>query len=318
MAVCHSSATGWTEVDDLASLSDLREQSGTVLWAEADASHLEPSDIATIAEEFDLNPLAVEDAGAAKQRPKLETYEEHRFLVLHQLDEEDGQLEPMQLSCFVGPQYVLTIHHGARRTIEEAKRRWAGGDRLAEGSSRLLYTLLDVIVDDHQRHADALELEVEQLEEIALSEVDSPIQRQLYSLKQRIARMRRYALPVERILDELLRPDGTVPDQMVDLYRDVQDHMVRMNAQIRNVDELSAAALDLVRSEQADMLNRNSQKLAAWAAIFAVSTVVAGIYGMNFELFPDEGTLSGFWFAIGLMAALAGGLFVFFKRRGWL
>lgn len=316
--MCHSSETGWTEVDDLDRLSDLRSESGNLLWAEADVGDLEGADIATIAEEFDLNPLAVEDSAAAKQRPKLESYGEHLFLVAHELNEEDDQLEPTQLACFVGERYVLMIHHGARRTIDEAKKRWAGDGHLDQGPFDLLYTLLDVIVDDHQRHADRLELEVERSEEIALSGADTPIQRRLYSLKQHIARMRRYALPLQGVLDDLLRSRDKVPQGMVDLFRDVQDHMVRMKEQIHTVDELTGAVLDFVRSEQAERLNQNSQKLAAWAAIFAVSTVVAGIYGMNYQLVPSGGTTGGFWFAIGLMVVLAGGLFAYFRRKGWL
>lgn len=316
--MCHSSGRGWSEVDDLDRLSDLRAQSGNLLWAEADVEDLGASDIATIAEEFDLNPLAVEDAAAAKQRPKLESYGEHLFLVAHELNEDDDQLEPTQLACFVGERYVLMIHHGARRTIEEAKKRWAGPGHLDQGPFDLLYTLLDVIVDDHQRHADRLELEVERSEEIALSGTGTPIQRRLYSLKQHIARLRRYALPLQGVLDDLLRSGDKVPKGMVDLFRDVQDHMVRMKEQIHTVDELTGAVLDFVRSEQAEKLNQNSQKLAAWAAIFAVSTVVAGIYGMNYELVPDGSTAGGFWFAIGLMVVLATGLFAYFRRKGWL
>lgn len=318
LAVCHSSATGWNEVDDLDRLSDLRKEAGNLLWAEADVSGLDRSDIETIAEEFGLNPLAVEDAAAAKQRPKLETYEEHLFLVFHELNEVDDQLEPTQLSCFVGQRYVLTIHHGASRTIEEAKARWSHDEHLSEGPVELLHTLLDVIVDDMQKHADRLELEIEQLEDIALSTSDQPIQRQLYSVKQQVSRMRRYALPVRRILDDLLHEDGKVATLMVQLLRDVQDHVVRMNEQIHNVSELADAVIDFVRSEQADALNRNSQKLAAWAAIFGVSTIVAGVYGMNYELVPGGDSTNGFWFALGLMAALAGGLFAYFRKKGWL
>lgn len=318
LAVCHSSATGWNEVHDLDRLSDLRGEAGNLLWAEADVARLDREDIETIAEEFGLNALAVEDAAAAKQRPKLETYEEHLFLVLHELNEVDDQLEPTQLSCFVGERYVLTIHHGASRTIEEAKARWRSDEHLSEGPIELLHTLLDVIVDDMQRHADRLELEIEQLEDIALSASDQPIQRQLYSVKQQVARMRRYALPVQRILDDLLRREGTVTTSMVELLRDVQDHVVRMSEQIHNVSELSDAVLDFVRSEQADALNRNSQKLAAWAAIFGVSTIVAGVYGMNYDLVPDGGSEAGFWFALALMATLAGALFAYFRKKGWL
>lgn len=318
LAVCHSSETGWNEVYDLDRLSDLNEQAGNLLWAEADVAHLDQSDIETIAEEFGLNPLAVEDAAAPRQRPKLEAYEQHLFVVMHELNEVEDQLEPTQLACFVGPRYVLTIHHGATRTITEAKRRWSADTALADGPTELLHTLLDVIVDDLQAHANRLELEIEQLEDIALSAAAQPVQRQVYSVKQQVARMRRFAAPVESILVDLFRSGDRIPPNLIDLFRDVQDHVVRMNEQIHNVSELSDAVIDFVRSEHAEAFNKTSQKLAAWAAIFGVSTIVAGVYGMNYELVPHNGTNGGFWFAIGLMIVLAAALFAYFKRKGWL
>jgi magnesium transporter len=322
LAVCHSQE-GWSKVHDLESLSELRQGAGNLLWAEADVTDLTPEDIALIAEEFDLHPLAVEDAAAARQRPKLEPYANHIFMTLHELYEDDGQLEPIQLGCFIGPRYVLTIHHGASRTIEAAKARWAEDPRGAtsEGPAHLVHTLLDVIVDDYQSYAAQLEDEVETLEDVVLETPNVPIQRQLYSLKQRSSRLRRYALPVERVIEQLLNLEEMktyMPDETKNLFRDVQDHVLRMTAQLRNVDDLSQAVLDLVRGQQAEALGIQGRKLSAWAAIFAAGTLVAGVYGMNFALVPKENSLVGFWFALALMAAIGVGLYLYFKKRGWL
>lgn len=319
-AACHSKDR-WTKVDDLDTLSDLRAMEGTVLWAEADVADLNPDDISVIAEEFDLDKLAVEDASAPRQRPKLETYSGHLFMTLHQLDEVDRQLEPVQLSFFIGGGYVLTIHHGARRTIEAAKDRWryAGEVIDGEGPAHLLHTILDVVVDEYQAYADGLEDEVEDLEDIALRTPHVHVQRQLYSVKQRASRLRRYALPVERVIGDLLIVDQLeLPDLTRNLFRDVQDHVIRMTAQLRNIDDLTQAVLDLVRGSQAEQLGVQGRKLSAWAAIFAAGTLVAGIYGMNFELVPEDGSLFGFWFAIALMVGICVGLYVWFKKRRWL
>lgn len=323
MAVCHSrSAEGWAEVADLSELSELRKASGNLLWAEADVKDLTASDIATIAEEFELHPLAVEDAVSFRQRPKLERYGDHLFLVIHQLDLVDGQFEAAQLACFIGERYIVTIHHGGQRATAETKKRWAEGDVPGgEGPSQLIHTLLDVIVDEYQNHADTLEAEVEELEELILASPTAPIQRQLYSVKQRVARLRRYALPVSRVLDGFATVDSdgeVLPDIQEPHFRDIKDHTIRIAEQIKNVDDLSQAVLDLARSEQAAALNENSRKLSAWAAIFAVATLVAGIYGMNFRLVPKENSLFGFWFAIGLMALVCGSLYGYFKRKHWL
>lgn len=317
MALCHSRATGWQEVEALEDVSELRE-GGNLLWGEADVRTLDARDVETIATEFDLHPLAVEDAIHTRQRPKIDIYDNHLFVVMHELNEKDGQLEAIQIGCFVGDGYMLSLHAGASRLIEKAKKRWSKIE-MDGHSSFLLHTLLDVVVDDYQAIVDALEDEVEELEELALTTPGAPIERQLYSVKQRIARLRRYVVPETRAL-ERATVDGKSPfaESAGDHFRDVHDHLLRLGDQVRSADDLSDAVLDLIRNAQAATLNENSRRLSAWAAIFAVQTVIAGIYGMNFELLPDENSLSGFWFALALMAGSGIGLYAYFKGKSWL
>lgn len=317
MALRHTGHDGWQRVEDCSELSDLRVAGGNLLWAEADVTTLDEGDIEMIAEEFDLHPLAVEDAIHTRQRPKLDRYEKHLFIVVHQLDEVEGQLEAVQIGCFVGDGYVLTLHAGATASIEAAKKRWV--EIPEEQASYLLHTLLDVVVDDYQRIADRLEAEIEELEEIALTTPEAPIQRQLYSVKQRLSRLRRYVVPENRLLERTMQPDDTIfSERTVHLFRDVQDHLLRITDQVRNIDDLSDAVLDLIRHAQAARLNENSRKLSAWAAIFAVLTLIAGIYGMNFQLVPEENSLAGFWFAVALMTVSGIGLYWYFKGKEWL
>lgn len=317
MALRHSSATGWQKVDDCSQLSNLREAGESLLWAEADVTTLEENDLKVMAEEFGLHPLAVEDAVHTRQRPKLDRYENHLFIAVHQLDEVDGQLEARQIGCFVGDGYVLTLHDGATASIEAAKSRWR--DPVRQHASYLLHTLLDVVVDDYQKIADRLEDEVEELEEVALGAPEAAIQHQLYSVKQRVSRLRRYVVPESRVVESVNSRDPSVfSEATVHLFRDVQDHLLRIADQVRNIDDLSDAVLELTRNAQAARLNEISRKLSGWAAIFAVQTLIAGIYGMNFELVPQDGSLTGFWFALALMAVSAMGLYGYFKRKEWL
>ena len=320
MAICHSAEAGWTRVEDLESLSDLREQSGNVLWAEADVANLTKEDVETIASEFGLHELAVEDAVHARQRPKIETYEGHRFVVFHQLDEVEGQLEAAQIACFIGERFVVTIHSAANRTIEAAKKRWAAASAEAEHPSSLLHTLFDVVVDDYQSIADDLEQSIEDLEEIALETPSAELQRQLYRVKQKVSRMRRYVLPLGRVLEWTSDSSrsASVVEEHIPLFRDVHDHLLRIADQVRNIDDLSQAVIDLTNSEQANLLNQVTKRLTGYAAIFAVLTLIAGVYGMNFELVPADQTLFGFWFSIALMIATGAGLYAYFKKRGWL
>ena len=320
IAVCHSAEKGWTPVEDLELISDLRVRDDLLLWVEGVLGDLDESEVALISEEFGLHPLAVEDALDTRQRPKFETFENHIFLVLDQLDEQDGQLEATQISCFVGKRYVLTLHDGAERTLREAKRRWEEHDSDARlGPSFLVHALLDAVVDDYQDIADRLENEVEELEDIVLEATGAPIESRLYSLRQRISRLRRYATPVGRELGRVIQNDsGYLTTDTAAYFRDVHDHTLRMADQIRSIDDLSQAVLELRKGEQATALNEVTKKLTGWAAIIAVPTFIASVYGMNFDLVPQEGRIFGFWFAIALMAAAGLTLYFYFKKKGWI
>jgi magnesium transporter len=321
LAVCHSATTGWVEVEDLSRLSDLQAESGNLLWAEADVATLSDEDVALIAEEFSLHPLAVEDAVRTRQRPKLESYQGHLFAVFHELDEVDGQLEASQIACFVGERYMITLHAGAERIVAEAKRRWAGEiGQDATGPGYLLHTLLDALVDDFEDVADKLEVEIENLEEITLGRPNAPVQRELYSVKQRLSRLRRYALPTERVVQWLVSGPGrdVFSKETRELFRDVHDHVLRTADQVRNIDDLADAVLDLRRSEQAASLNEVTKRLTGWAAVIAVPTFIASVYGMNFNLVPADGETFGFFFALSLMAASCLILYVYFKRKDWI
>ena len=330
LAICHHRETGWEQVTDLARISDLRSK-GELVWAEADVKDLTEEDVGLIAEEFSLHELAVEDAVTLRQRPKFEIFPDHTFIVLHQLNEERGQLEPAQLSMFVGDHYVLVLHGGATRTLEEARRRWKDDPSEDAGSTWLLYIILDTVVDDYQDIADGLEQEIEDLEELTLESLDMPararialtsnasIQRRLYSAKQRISRLRRYGNPAARLVHALFeQQENTIDPKLAPRFADVKDHALRIGDQITSVESLASALLDLRGGEQARTLNEVTKKLTAWAAVIAVPTLISGLYGMNFLLYPDLGHRSGFWFALALMIVVSVGLYVSFKRRHWL
>jgi magnesium transporter len=331
LAIYHHRETGWEQVTDLARISDLRSK-GELVWAEADVKDLTESDIALIAEEFSLHELAVEDAVTLRQRPKFETFPDHMFIVLHQLNEEGGQLEPAQLSMFVGDHYVLVLHGGATRTLEEARRRWKDAGDEEAGPSWLLYTILDTVVDDYQDIADGLEQEIEDLEELTLESLDMPtrarmaftsnasMQRRLYSAKQRISRLRRYGNPAARLVHDLFEQQAIdhIDPRLAPRFADVKDHGLRIGDQVTSVESLASAILDLMRGEQARTLNEVTKKLTAWAAIIAVPTLISSLYGMNFHLYPDLGEDLGFWFALTGMIVVSVCLYVYFKRRHWL
>jgi magnesium transporter len=324
-AIYYKPDTGWSEVTDLSKISNLCNESGVRLWAEAEIADLTPQDVATIAEEFGLHELAVEDAISAKERPKLEEYEKHLFTVVHELQPHENQLEAVQIACFVGTRYVLAIHAGAERTVTETARRLRAHEgAIWGGSAFLMHTLLDTIVDDYERIAENVEREVEDLEETLLADPRSSAQTHLYTVKQRVARFRRYVLPVSRMVANVVdqvgigRSINVAEEQFGAYFRDVLDHTLRIADQVRNVEDLADALIDLVRVEATNAQNEVTKRLTGWAAIIAVPTFIASVYGMNFELVPRSGRIHGFWFALGLMTIAAIGLYVYFKRREWI
>lgn len=324
-AIAHLPDRGWAEVSDLTKISNLCDESGARVWAEADIQTLTETDIATIAEEFGLHPLAVEDAINARERPKLEEYEKHLFTVVHELQPQDGQLEPAQIACFVGTRFVLALHNSADRTMEETRKRLTSATgEIWGGSAFLMHALLDVIVDDYQRIADTIEEDVEEMEEALLTDPRSQPSSRIYTVKQRVARFRRYVLPVSRMLANVVEQGSLAANiRLVDTnfgtyFRDVHDHTLRVADQVRNIEDLSNAMIDLVRVEATNAQNEVTKRLTAWAAIIAVPTFIASVYGMNFRLVPADGQLFGFWFALAIMTVSALVLYAYFKRKGWI
>jgi magnesium transporter len=309
----------WRPVADLPSLA--REPApGQVFWATGDSTSLDIEEITEIARRLDLDPMAVEDVIHGRQRPKFEPYQSHFFGIVHQLDEVDGQLEAHQIACFVGSCYVLTLHQGASRVIQETMAEMGRDPEPGPvDSAHLVHRLVDAVVDDYQQIADALEKEVEELEAQALGERCPPLKWKLYSVKQRVSRLRRYALPVGRALDDVVDQDVNIfPPATSHLFRNVRDHVMRMSDQIRSIDDLTEAVIDLTRADRADALNDVTKKLTSWAAIIAVPTFIASIYGMNFDLVPKAGEIFGFWFSLVLMSVTAVTLYVVFKRKDWI
>ncbi len=317
-AMCRTDGE-WKDVDDLDDLSDLCLDTNNLVWAEVDTAQMPDGLLEVLTEEFSLHPLAVEDALNGRQRPKLERYPGHLFLVLQQLDEVEGQLEPSQIACFVGPNWVFALHTGATATMAESHRRWGSTEiDFLDGSMALLHTILDVTVDGYQNIGDRLEARIEDLEDIALDTFNPPLQKQIYQAKQQLARMRRYALPAGRALEDLMAADASMTKEARHYFGDISDHMSRINQQVGQLDDLLQAVLDLVRGEQAQALNEVTKKLTSWAAIIAVPTFIASVYGMNVHLLPDGNGIINFFVILLGMFGTAAYLYFTFKKKGWL
>ncbi|HEY6640624.1 magnesium/cobalt transporter CorA [Povalibacter sp.] len=281
----------------------------------------EPAELEQMQEEFDLHPLAVEDARHGHQRPKIEEYGNSLFAVLHMIEESGSELSVGEVAIFTGPNYVLSVRSRAHKGFQEVRTRAEREPELLKhGAGYVLYALMDAVVDRYFPVLEHLEDELEVLEEriFANSSARTNIEA-LYGLKQRLMIVKHAVGP---LLDGLGSLSGArVPLMcagMQEYFRDIADHLQRLNQTIESVrDTVSTATavnLSMITLQESEVMKR----LAAYGALVAVPTLIVGIYGMNFEFMPELRWRYGYAITLALMAALDGYLFYRFRREKWL
>ncbi len=275
-----------------------------------------------VQEEFGLHDLAIEDALAAHQRPKLELYDESLFVVLRtvQLDAE-RRLEFGETHVFVGQRYVISVRHGSLKShIGVRARCEASPQLLAKGPGYVLYALMDFIVDQYLPIVEALEEQLQALEDqIFNQKLTRDTTEHIYRLKRDLLGLKRTASPLVDVCNRLMRFDlDLIPDDTRLYFRDIYDHVVRVNEMIDNLRELLTTALEANLSLVSVSQNEDTKRLAGWAAIIAVPTMIAGVYGMNFENMPELQWAYGYYAVMATMAAVCLGLWFGFRRSGWL
>jgi magnesium transporter len=302
-------------------ISEVLKQPDRFVWIglhEPDAELLRE-----VQQEFSLHDLAIEDAARAHQRPKLERYGESLFVVLRtaHLDPATGEIEFGETHLFVGPNYVVSVRHGPSLPYIEVRSRCeANPDLMARGPGYVLYSLMDFIVDQYFPLVDALEDKLESLEDNIFSQtLTRETTERIYQLKRVLLEVKRGIAPLVDMSNRLMRADTTlIPDDVRPYFRDVYDHAIRINEMIDVLRELLTTALEANLSLVAVSQNDAMKRLAGWAAIFAVPTMIAGIYGMNFKFMPELDWLFGYPMAMVLMIGACAFLYYKFKRSGWL
>ncbi len=280
-----------------------------------------PGELETMQEEFDLHELAVEDALHGNQRPKIEEYGDSLFVVLHTVELEAKELRVGEVDAFVGPNYVLSVRTRAKRGFADVRARCEREpELLRHGSGFVLYCLMDAIVDRYFPVLDALETEFENLEDqifgggLARRNIES-----LYALKQRLMVLRHATGPLADATGKLY--GGRVPQVCMgtqEYFRDVYDHLSRINQTIDHVRESVTTAISVSVSLIQLQENEMTKRLAAYAALVAVPTMIAGVYGMNFEQMPELGWTFGYPLSIAMMVGIDAWLFYRFRKAGWL
>lgn len=274
-----------------------------------------------LGEYLPLHPLAVEDAVQARQRPKQERYGDVLAVAVKTLwfVERTADVETGEVMIFLGPSFALTVRHGADDPTAEAARRLAeqpGMTRL--GPVCVLHAVTDVIVDAYARAAVQVRTDLTELERCVFSPARDDLTEQVYSLKREVVEFRDAVQPLVPVMEPFTRARDDWPKQVVPYFRDVTDHLARTDAEVRALDDLLGSVLDAHLAKVATWQNDDMRRISAWAAIFAVPTMVAGIYGMNFAHMPELDWRYGYPCALGVMVLGAGLLYRVFRRNGWL
>lgn len=285
----------------------------------------EPSDtsFAEVAAQFGLHDLAAEDAVHAHQRPKLESFDDLLFLVLKTVT-YSGTVEVIEtgeVMVFVGPDFVISVRHGEHSQLSTVRRDLeARPEQMAIGPAAVLHAVVDRVVDGYQPAADAVEEDVDELEEQVFSEDarQQPTAR-IYQLKREVLEFRRVVDPLLPATSALASAELPCVDGVARTYfRDVHDHVVRVQEQVAQLDALLDSALAANLAQVAVRQNQDMRKISAWVAIAGVDTLIAGVYGMNFETMPELEWTLGYPFALSLMAVSSTLLWRGFRRNRWL
>ena len=304
----------------LDAISDvLARQDDSFIWL----GLYEPDEVVLekLQEEFGLHDLAIEDAQHAHQRPKLEAYGNSMFVVMHTAQVVDERIRYGETHVFVGPNYLITVRHGASLSYAPVRERVEREpELLALGPSYGLYAVLDFIVDNYRPIVQEFNAKLNLLEKDIFADTFSrhTVVR-LYDLKRELTQMRLAVAPLQDVLSQLTRTQSPLVQEEVRLYlRDVQDHVLRVNEATDTLREMLTAALSvnlaMVTVSQGEIVKR----LAGWAALLAAPTLITSLYGMNFTHMPElEGRWS-YWVLIGITASVCTALYVALKRAKWL
>ncbi len=319
----------------------LREESGGMAWI--GLYRPDAAAVGSLAEEFGLHELAVEDTIAAHQRPKLERYGETLFVVLRAARYLDApeEVDFGELHVFVGPDFVVTLRHGEAPDLAAVRRRMESSPELLHrGPEAVLYAILDKVVDGYAPVVAGLENDIDEIETEVFSR-DPRVSRRIYELSREVIEFQRATRPLAGMLDDLTESadhaiegevDPAIDGEVQRYLRDVADHVAsvveRADGFRQLLQDILSVNATLVNQQQNEEMkglteaslaqNEEVKKISAWAAILFAPTLIGTIYGMNFAHMPELGWRYGYFFALALMALTSFGLYGFFKHRNWL
>ena len=281
----------------------------------------EPAEVERLRKEFGLHELAAEDASRGHQRPKIEEYGSSLFVVLHMVEDRAPDLHAGEVAIFVGPQYIVSVRRNTTQGFTEVRRRCEDEPELLQrGPAYVLYALMDQVVDRYFPLIDTLTSEIEDIERRIFASHTTRAQIEaLYTFKQRLLVLDHAIGPLIEVTSKL--HGGRVPPLcagLQDYFRDVYDHVQRLKRSVDNLRDMVSTALSVNLSLITLQESEVTKRLAAYAALVAVPTMIAGVYGMNFANMPELNSAYGYPLTLGVMAILDGYLVYRFRKAKWL
>ncbi|MFZ4184548.1 magnesium/cobalt transporter CorA [Streptomyces pseudogriseolus] len=313
---------------DFSDALDEARSAGGFVWIGLHEPTAEEFDLA--AREFALHPLAVEDALKAHQRPKLEVYDDSLFVVLKPVtyEPDSDTVSSGEIMIFLGDSFAVSVRHGEGAPLDSVRDRLEREPELQrEGATAVLYAVADAVVDHYLEVATELQTDLEELETVVFTPDAGGSKHtasRIYGFKRQILEFRRATVPLAAPMARLagVGTQGSrvpfVEEKARPYFRDVHDHLTRVNESVEGLDRLVSDVLSAHLAQVGVQQNDDMRKISAWAAMAVVPTMIAGIYGMNFEHMPELRWTWSYPAVIALMATLEVGLFRTFKRRGWL
>ncbi|SHK91467.1 magnesium transporter [Pseudonocardia thermophila] len=307
-------------------ISEVRRRGEGFVWI--GLHEPEEEQLAGIADVFQLHELAVEDAVHAHQRPKLERYEDTLFMVLKTVcylgnsapQTEHEIVETGEVMVFLGHDFVITVRHGDHTGLRDVRRKLENDpEQLALGPAAVLHAIADHVVDTYLAVTETIEDDIEEMERQVFSPRSSMDAEQIYLLKREVLELRRAVVPLGVPVRKLTEGySSLVPHEVRQYFRDVDDHLSTATERIAGFNELLTTLVDAVLAKITMRQNNDMRKITAWVAIITVPTMIAGLYGMNFDNMPLLHDPAGYWLVVGFTAMICLGLIRLFRRNEWL
>jgi magnesium transporter len=301
-------------------ISERCSENQNVVWV--DVSDPTSQDFLDLAKEFNFHPLSIEDCFNPHQRPKIEEYKGYYFIVVYeaQLAGPRDRLELRELNIFLGSNFVVTVHSRPIRAIETARRLWGEWtDRSEQGAGLLAYLLFDAIVDDYLPLLDILNERVDNLEDEIFTDFKPDSLQRVFRIKKQLLRLRKAVTPLRDVFNVMLRREQPIFAREIYVYfQDVFDHLIRVADSIDTLRDMLGTTMDAYLSVSSNRTNLVMKRLTSISTILMSVTLIAGIYGMNFDYMPELKWRYGYIFAIGSMIVVGLSLYLYLKKSKWI